>query len=114
MGFLSHLFPVSPFPTGEDDRPTDRQPGRMNEGSPKTWCRRPRTASSCQSSPAASFLPSPSLPPSAAAKKSLSNDNLGVFCYLEDGEGSGNSLQSYERAELNLAAEKTDFLGQRE
>ena len=59
------------------------------------------------------LLPPSPLPPSAA-KKSLSNDNLGVFCYLEDGEGSGNSLQSYERAELNLAAEKTDFLGQRE
>ena len=56
-------------------------------------------------------LPRHSVPsPRSAAKKSLSNDNLGVFCYLEgDGraeeEGScGNSLQSYERVELNLAA----------
>ena len=49
-------------------------------------------------------------PPRSAAKKSLSNDNLGVFCYLEwdervEEEGNGgNSLQSYERVELNLAA----------
>ena len=105
MGFLSHLFPVSPSlptPTATGVRAADSPDGRANEGSPspKTW-----SASSCQSSPAASL-------PRSAAKKVYLMIIWACFvtCGRTDGkgrDGSGNSLQSYERAELNLAAGKS-------
>ena len=84
------------------DRPT--ADARTDGGPPK-----PRVESSLVHP----HLPRHSVPsPRSAAEKSLSNDNLGVFCYLgrgparrvEEEGSSGNSLQSYERVELNLAA----------
>ena len=92
MGFLSHLFPVSP---SLSNGPTAaRTPERTEDRRKPGWRALVHP-----------HLPRHSVPsPRSAAKKSLSNDNLGVFCYLAEEEGSGNSLQSYERVELNLAA----------